>query len=55
MGLKKNYLLYIIPPELHILNDFIVRTSLTHPRKNLLVVMRIGKIGKAKDLSAPYI
>jgi hypothetical protein len=34
-----------IPPELH--------TSLTHPRKILSVVLKKGKIGKAKDLSAP--
>jgi hypothetical protein len=41
-----------IPPELHTL-----MTSLTHPRKILLVVLQIGKyeIGKAKDLSAPYV
>jgi hypothetical protein len=31
-------------------HDFVVLTSLTHPRKILLVVLRIGK---AKDLSAP--
>jgi hypothetical protein len=30
--------------------DFVVLTSLTHPRKILLVVLQIGK---AKDLSAP--
>jgi hypothetical protein len=30
--------------------DFVVLTSLTHPRKTLLVVLQIGK---AKDLSAP--
>jgi hypothetical protein len=35
--------------------DFVVLTSLTHPRKILLVVLQIGKyeIGIAKDLSAP--
>jgi uncharacterized protein YjlB len=38
------YLLYIFPPELHTLT-----TSITHPRKILLVVLQIGK---AKDLSA---
>jgi hypothetical protein len=43
------YLLYIFPPELHTLNDFVVLTSLTHPRKILLVVLQTGK---AKDLSA---
>jgi hypothetical protein len=42
------YLLYIFPPELH--NDFIVLTSLTHPREIHLVVLQIGK---TKDLSAP--
>jgi hypothetical protein len=35
---------------LHIPHDFVVLTSLTHPRKILLVVLQIGK---AKDLSAP--
>jgi hypothetical protein len=30
--------------------DFVVLTSLTHPRKILLVVLQIGK---AEDLSAP--
>jgi hypothetical protein len=35
--------------------DFVVLTSLTHPRKIILVLLQIGKkeIGKAKDLSAP--
>jgi hypothetical protein len=35
--------------------DFVVLTSLTHPRKILLVVLQIGKqeIRKDKDLSAP--
>jgi hypothetical protein len=49
------YLLCIFPPELETLYDFAVLTSLTHPRKILLVVLQIGKyeIGQAKDLSAP--
>jgi hypothetical protein len=42
------YLLYIFP--LSSTYDFVVLTSLTHPRKILLVVLQIGK---AKDLSAP--
>jgi hypothetical protein len=35
--------------------DFVVLTSLIHPRKIILVALQIGKweIGKAKDLSAP--
>jgi hypothetical protein len=44
------YLLYTFPPELHTLMDLVVLTSLTHPRKILLVALQIGK---AKDLSAP--
>jgi hypothetical protein len=45
------YLLYIFPPELHTHTyDFVLITSLTHPRKIILVVLQIGK---AKDLSAP--
>jgi hypothetical protein len=44
------YLLYIFPPELHTLNDFIVLTSLAHLRKIILVVLQIVK---DKDLSAP--
>jgi hypothetical protein len=50
------YLLYIFPPELHtLMNDFVVLTSLTHPRKILLVALQIEKkeLGKAKELSAP--
>jgi hypothetical protein len=43
------YLLYIFPPELHIPIDFVVLTSLTHPRKIILLVLQIGKV---KDLSA---
>jgi hypothetical protein len=40
---------------LHIPYDFVVLTSLTYPRKIVLVVLQIGKwkIGEAKDLSAP--
>jgi hypothetical protein len=30
-----------------------ILSSLTHPRKIILVVLQIGKIGKANDLSAP--
>jgi hypothetical protein len=54
MGLKKCiYSTY--SSELHLTYDFVVLTSLTCPRKILLVVLQIGKleIGKAKDLSAP--
>jgi hypothetical protein len=49
------YLLYIFPPWAPHTYDFVVLTSLTHPRKILLVVLQIGKqeIEKAKDLSAP--
>jgi hypothetical protein len=49
MGLKKIYL-HIPPLTSTHTNDFVVLTSLTHARKILLVVL---KIGKAKDLSAP--
>jgi hypothetical protein len=49
-GIKRIFLLYIFPPELHTLYDFVVLTSLTHPRKIFLVVLQIGK---AKDLSTP--
>jgi hypothetical protein len=50
--IEKIYLLYIFPlSSTHLwLYDFIVQTSLTQPRKILLVVLQIGK---AKDLSAP--
>jgi hypothetical protein len=44
------YLLYIFPGAPHTY-DFVALTSLTHPRKILLVVLL--QIGKAKDLSAP--
>jgi hypothetical protein len=49
------YLLYIFPPWVPHTYDFVFLTSLTHPRKILLFVLRIGKqeIRKAKDLSAP--
>jgi hypothetical protein len=43
------YLLYIFPPWAPHTYDFVVLTSLTHPRKILLVVLQIRK---AKDLSA---
>jgi hypothetical protein len=50
------YLLYIFLPVMSFTHtyDFVVLTSLTHPRKILLVVLQIGKykIGKAIDLSA---
>jgi hypothetical protein len=52
MGLKKMYLLYILPLWAPHTYDFIVLTSLTHQRKIILVVLQIGK---AKDLSAPRI
>jgi hypothetical protein len=39
-----------IPPRAPHTYDFVVLTSLTHPRKIILVVLQIGK---AKDLSAP--
>jgi hypothetical protein len=42
-GIEKMYLLYLFPPELHTLLTFVVQTSLTHPRKILLVVLQIGK------------
>jgi hypothetical protein len=48
--LKKMYLLYIFSPRAPHTHNFVVLTSLTHPRKPLLVVLQIGK---AKDLSAP--
>jgi hypothetical protein len=44
------YLLYIFPPRAPRTYDFVVLTSLTQPRKIILVVLQIGK---AKDLSAP--
>jgi hypothetical protein len=49
MGLKKCiYSKYSPMSSTHF--DFVVLTSLTHPRKILLVVLQIGK---AKDLSGP--
>jgi hypothetical protein len=45
------YLLYIFPRAPHTYN-FVVLTSLTHPRKIILVVLQIQK---AKDLSTPYV
>jgi hypothetical protein len=45
------YLLYIFPPELHTHTyDFIVLTSLTHQKKNLL---GMAQIEKAEDLTTP--
>jgi hypothetical protein len=48
------YLLYIFPLSPTHTYDFVVLTSLTHPRKNFLVVLQTGKLemGKAKDFSA---
>jgi hypothetical protein len=46
----KNIFTLHIPPWAPHTYDFVVITSLTHPRKIILVVK---KIGKAKDLSAP--
>jgi hypothetical protein len=50
----KNVFTVHIPPWGPHAYDFVVLTSLTHPRKILLVVLQIVKyeIGKAKDLSA---
>jgi hypothetical protein len=50
-GTEKMYLLYIFPPWAPHTYDFVVLTSLTHPRKIGCAANR--KIGKAKDLSAP--
>jgi hypothetical protein len=47
---KKNVFTLHIPPWAPHTYDFVVLTSLTHPRKILLVVLQIGKV---KDLSAP--
>jgi hypothetical protein len=49
-GIENNIFTLHIPPlsSTHFY-DFVVLTSLTHPRKILLVVLQIGK---AKDLSA---
>jgi hypothetical protein len=54
MGLKEMYLLYIFPPELHSY-DFVVLTSLTHPRKILFVVLQIGKYEKPKIYQHSYV
>jgi hypothetical protein len=40
-GTEKMYL--HIPPRAPHTYDFVVLTSLTHPRKNILVVLQIGK------------
>jgi hypothetical protein len=48
--IEKNVFTLHIPPLAPHAYDFIVITSLTHPRKILLVVLQIGK---AKDLTAP--
>jgi hypothetical protein len=42
-GLKKNVFTLHIPPWAPYTYDFVVLTSLTHPRKIILVVLRIGK------------
>jgi hypothetical protein len=39
-----------IPPRAPHTYDFVVLTSLTHPKKIILVLLEIGK---AKDLGAP--
>jgi hypothetical protein len=48
------YLLYIFPLSSTHNYDFVVLTSLTHPRKNHYIVLQIGKqeAGKGKDLLA---
>jgi hypothetical protein len=46
---KNVFTLYNPPPWAPLSYDFVVLTSLTHPRKILLVVLQIGE---AKDLSA---
>jgi hypothetical protein len=50
----KNVFISYIPPWTPHTYDFVVLTSLTRPRKILLVVLKIGKqeIAKAKDLLA---
>jgi hypothetical protein len=48
----KNVFTLHIPPWAPHTYDFVVLTSLTHPRKILLVVLQIGK---AKDLSSLYV
>jgi hypothetical protein len=49
-GIEKMYLLYIFPLSSTHTYEFVVLTSLTHPRKIILVVLQIEK---TKDLSAP--
>jgi hypothetical protein len=51
---KKNVFILHIPPWAPHTYDFVVLTSLTHPR--IFFMMQVGKleIGKAKDLSAPH-
>jgi hypothetical protein len=53
--IKKMYLLYIFPLSATHTYDFVALTSLTRPRKIILVVLQVRKCetGKAKDLSAP--
>jgi hypothetical protein len=55
MGLKKMYLLYIFPPELHThTNIWLYCSSLFNPvNKNSFGSVAKRKIGKAKDLSSP--
>jgi hypothetical protein len=48
------YLLYIFPRAPHTYG-FIVLTSLTHPRKIILVVLQIGKYEKPKTYQHPYV
>jgi hypothetical protein len=50
MELKKNLFALHISPWAPHTYDFVVLTSLTHPKKIILVVLQIGK---AKDLLAP--
>jgi hypothetical protein len=51
----KNLLLYMFPPELHTLTwyDFIVLTSLTHPKKILLVLLQMGNRKSQTLISTP--
>jgi hypothetical protein len=53
----KNVFTLYIPPWAPHTYDFVVLTSLTHPRSILLVELQTGKqvIGKAKDLSASLV
>jgi hypothetical protein len=56
-GIEKNVFTLHIPPWAPHTYDFVVLTSLTHPRKILLLVLQIGKyeIEKTKDLPHPYV